>query len=85
MQEPDAHLVGNMHRPADFQFWYNGTGPIRLKGRSHISCVIYAPHATVEIGGPDLEFEGAIVCKDVHFTGGLIFFDKDLLKISDWR
>ena len=75
---------GESRRPADFQIWYNGAGTVRLKGTSRICCTIYAPHANLEIG-PGVLFEGAIVCKNVHLTGGLIFFDKDLGKISDWR
>jgi len=75
---------GTNQHPGDFQIWYNGTGPVKLGGRSLICSIIYAPHATVEIG-PEVKFEGAIVCRSVHIKGGLIFFDTDLRKISDWR
>lgn len=79
----DNCRVGDSQHPANFKIWYNGTGPIRIKGRSRVACVIYAPHADLEIG-PDVLFEGAMVCRNVHVEGGLIFFDTDLRKVTDW-
>lgn len=71
-------------KPENFQIWYSGDGPIRIKGPSVVNCVIYAPHADVEIG-PDVEFRGAIVCKSADIVGGTILYDEDLSAIKDWR
>jgi len=72
-------------KPADFQIWYNGTGTIELTGRSSLSCIIYAPHAYVDIG-PEVSLKGAIVCRYARIDqGGSLFFDRDLKSITDWR
>lgn len=69
--------------PANLQIWYNGTGKIKFTGTSHISAVIYAPNADLEIE-KDVMFRGAIVCRTAHITGGFILYDRDLSFIKDW-
>ncbi|HEY9677503.1 MAG TPA: hypothetical protein V6C76_05815 [Drouetiella sp.] len=53
------------YRPGNFQLWYNGDRPLRIRRASGL---IYAPHALVELL-PNSDFHGAIVADRIVVSG----------------
>ena len=63
------------------EFWYEGTGTIKLGRDSTFNGLIYAPNARVEIGPGQATFCGAIVAKDILVSGdSRVFYDPTLAK-----
>jgi hypothetical protein len=64
--------------PNNLTFVYNGTGTINLNNGANTFGTIYAPHASVVVGG-NAGFYGAIVGNNFQFTGsGHVIYDTHL-------
>jgi tetratricopeptide (TPR) repeat protein len=69
-------------KPIDMQIWYQGTREIDLHSAHHIVATIYAPNATVRLGGNAM-FAGAILANRIIADGNtLILFDEDLAGVA---
>ncbi len=72
--------------PGEFQIWYQGDGDIKLDHNCEFCGIIYAPNARVELGPNNVHFYGAIVARDIYADGNVsLLFDRDLLKIRNWK
>jgi hypothetical protein len=73
--------VSNMtYNPTALQFIYGGTGSVKLTGGTASSSLLYAPKASVSLGG-NADFYGAIVAGQVtDFGGADIHYDRNLSK-----
>jgi hypothetical protein len=64
--------------PTKLQFVYGGSGTIKVTGNTDTSALIYAPNATIELGGGG-NWYGAIVTNKVGATGGFdLLYDRRL-------
>ena len=68
------------YNPTALQFVYGGTGNVKLTGGTASSSLLYAPKASVSLGG-NADFYGAIVAGTVtDFGGADIHYDRNLSK-----
>ncbi|CAN5637494.1 hypothetical protein BH24ACI4_BH24ACI4_30680 [soil metagenome] len=65
--------------PANLQFFYGGTGTIKVTGGADTAALVYAPNASASLHGSVTDFYGSIITKLVTATGGFnLYYDRSL-------
>jgi hypothetical protein len=65
-------------KPTDLQFFYGGTGNVKITGGTESAALVYAPNASASLAGGS-DFYGSIVTKFVTDTGGVtLHYDRAL-------
>lgn len=61
------------------QFFYAGTGNVKITGGTDTAALVYAPNASASLHGATTKFYGSIVTKKVTATGGFsLYYDRAL-------